>query len=79
MSVSMHYRDRMKGQSLPDLSSVSKGLNKILHKACQFDPDNRYQNAEAFWADLHLLQNKHDYIPVYQAPEESHEYCHIPK
>ena len=64
MSVSMHYRDRMKGQSLPDLSSVSKGLNKILHKACQFDPDNRYQNAEAFWADLHLLQNKHDYIPV---------------
>ena len=75
MSVSMHYRDRMKGQSLPDLSSVSKGLNKILHKACQFDPDNRYQNAEAFWADLHLLQNKHDYIPVYQAPEESHEYA----
>lgn len=75
MSVSMHYRDRMKGQSLPDLSSVSKGLNKILHKACQFDPDNRYQNAESFWADLHLLQNKHDYIPVYQAPEESHEYA----
>ena len=64
MPITAHYNDRIYGQYLPELGkSVSKGLNTILHKACQFDPSNRYQNAAAFWSDLHLLQKNPEYIP----------------
>ena len=75
MPVSAHYNQRIKEQYLPDLPSVSKGLNEILHKACQFDPSNRYQSAEAFWSDLHLIQKNPTYIPSYPVPKNSYAYA----
>lgn len=71
--VALRYNDRIYNQYLPDLGkSVSQGLNAIIHKACQFDPGDRYQNASAFKRDLNLLQKDPGYVPDFPTVQ-SHE------
>lgn len=60
--VKQLFTQRMRG-ALPDLSTESEGLNKIIHTACQFDPDDRYQNATIFKENLERLQQDKNYIP----------------
>lgn len=45
------YR-RMQGEKIPDTRYASKELNRIILKACSYEPAARYQNAEALYADL---------------------------
>ena len=59
--VNQLFTQRMK-DALPDLSTESEGLNKIIHTACQFDPDDRYQNATIFKENLERLQQDKNYI-----------------
>lgn len=60
--VEQLFTQRMRG-TLPDISTESEGLNKIIHTACQFDPDDRYQNATIFKENLERLQQDKNYIP----------------
>ena len=61
------FTQRMRG-TLPDLSTESEGLNKIIHTACQFDPDDRYQNATIFKENLERLQWDKNYVPSEKVP-----------
>ena len=61
-------KQRMNG-SLPVLSIGSEGLKKIIQTACQFDPDDRYQNATIFRENLERLQQDKNYIPSQEIGE----------
>lgn len=61
-SVCNFFDQRING-TLPELSIESEGLKRIIHTACQFDPDERYQNATIFKENLERLQQDKNYIP----------------
>lgn len=62
--MSSHYDDRIQNHMLPELGSdISEGLKGILHNACAYSPDHRYQTAEEFKNDLCRLKNDPTYIP----------------
>ena len=61
-SVCNLFDQRMSG-TLPTLSIKSEGLKKIIQTACQFDPDDRYQNATVFKENLERLQQDKNYVP----------------
>ena len=62
--MSSHYDDRIHKYQLPELASnVSEGLKIILHNACEYQKEYRYQTAEEFREDLCRLKNNPDYIP----------------
>lgn len=67
-SVGNLLKQRMNG-SLPVLSIGSEGLKKIIQTACQFDPDDRYQNATIFRENLERLQQDKNYIPSQEIGE----------
>lgn len=46
---------RMLGKPLPAPCNASKFFADVILKACAFDPNDRYQTAEDFLADLNLL------------------------
>ena len=45
---------RMAGEELPPPSQASDKLSAVIQKACSFDPDRRYRNADDMKADLAL-------------------------
>ena len=49
---------RLSGDSLPAPAESSNGFSKVILKACEADPNKRYQHAEAFRADLLALIGK---------------------
>ena len=61
-SVCNFFDQRING-ALPELSIESEGLKRIIHTACQFDPDERYQSATVFKENLERLQQDKNYIP----------------
>ena len=61
-SVCSFFDQRMSGM-LPALSVESEGLKKIIQTACQFDPDDRYQNATVFKENLERLLQDKNYVP----------------
>lgn len=46
---------RIKGEPLPEIQDVNKGLMKIILKACEYKPHDRYKNAEEMKKDLEKL------------------------
>ena len=51
-------RRRMTGEKIPFIPNVSRGLQNIILKACEFKPENRYQRAEDMLSDLTALDLK---------------------
>ena len=49
---------RLSGDPLPAPAESSNGFSKVILKACEADPNKRYQHAEAFRADLLSLLGK---------------------
>jgi len=45
------YR-RVHGERIPDTHNASKELNRIILKACSYESEKRYQNAEELYKDL---------------------------
>ena len=43
---------RLHGEKIPDARYALQELNRIILKACNYDPEKRYPNAEAFYEDL---------------------------
>ena len=48
---------RINGEQLPHLVRISEGLERIILKACAYDPDERYSNAAEMLKDLQSLGN----------------------
>lgn len=48
-------RMRLSGMALPPAADASAGLDRVLQKACAFDPAQRYQTADEFAAALEKL------------------------
>lgn len=46
---------RNRGIPLPKLEEISTGFWKVIQKACAFNPEDRYQTAEEFLAELNYL------------------------
>lgn len=47
---------RIKGEQIPPPDKGSQGLKQAILKACAFAPEDRYQSASEFRADLEMLQ-----------------------
>lgn len=59
-----HYEQRIDDKKLPELESdIPEGLKKVLSNACEYEPDFRYQTAEAMKKDLCRLMEDPDYVP----------------
>ena len=54
------FNRRIHGENIPDTCCASKELNRIILKACSYDPEKRYPNAEALYKDLKGLENRQD-------------------
>lgn len=62
--VHNHYEQRIDDKKLPELESdIPEGLKKVLSNACEYEPDFRYQTAEAMKKDLCRLMEDPDYVP----------------
>lgn len=62
--VHNHYEQRIDAKKLPELESdIPEGLKKVLSNACEYEPDFRYQTAEAMKKDLCRLMEDPDYVP----------------
>lgn len=62
--VHNHYKQRIDDKKLPELESdIPEGLKKVLSNACEYEPDFRYQTAEAMKKDLCRLMEDPDYVP----------------
>ena len=62
--VHNHYEQRIDDKKLPELESdIPEGLKKVLSNACEYEPDFRYQTAEAMKKDLCRLMENPDYVP----------------
>ena len=62
--IHKYYEQRIDGKKLPELESdVPEGLKKILSNACEYEPDFRYQTAEAMKKDLCRLKEDPSYTP----------------
>lgn len=57
--IRVHYHERLYEKRLPELleEKVSPELNKVIHKACEFEVNNRYQHACEFKHALQLIKN----------------------
>lgn len=54
------FAKRIKGEKIPYIDSVSNELNRIIIKACECNPKNRYKTAFELKQDLLKLQNLDD-------------------
>ena len=62
--IHSHYEQRIDDKKLPELESdIPEGLKKVLSNACEYEPDFRYQTAEAMKKDLCRLMENPDYVP----------------
>ena len=52
------FDKRMSGAAFPEISGVSKKLNTVILKACQYKPENRYQSTVEFQKALIGEQQK---------------------
>lgn len=58
----VHYDQRIGKKYLPELKRCSEGLNRILQKACQFYPEERFQTAADFKRELERIKENPKYI-----------------
>ena len=49
------YR-RVHGEKIPDTRYASMELNRIILKACSYEPEKRYPDAEALYKDLKKIK-----------------------
>ncbi len=65
-------RRRMSGEPLPPIEGIDPRLADIVHKACAFDRDGRYESAAVMREELEALAGGMSYAPsIGLAPERS--------
>lgn len=61
---------RFRGEPLPLIASVDKGLQDIVRKACAFRPENRYASAQDFYEALSRYQFPEERSELFSSFEE---------
>ena len=51
------FEKRMRGDNIPPIPGVSSELNRVILKACAFNPVDRYRSAEEFASKLQQIAN----------------------
>ena len=51
------FEKRMRGDNIPPVSGVSSELNRVILKACAFNPVDRYRSAEEFASQIQHIVN----------------------